>query len=297
MKRNLVPALALLFLSCSAGDTTAESGPAYPVAWELTEGVQSPESAYYDADSGFLFVSQIGGGGPTGKDGDGYISKLTADGRMEALKWVAGLNAPKGLRSHGGRLWVSDIDQIVGVDIAEGRIAQRIEVPEAKFLNDVACDEGGAVYVSDMRANRIYRYADGELDVFAEVDEAESPNGLLVVGNRLVVAGWGAGADKPGRLYALDLKTAEKAFITPEPLGSLDGLETVAEGRYLVSDWSAGKIFYVNTDGAARTILELPQGSADIGYLPERQLLIVPQMMENKITAYRLRRPEATGQE
>ena len=30
-------------------------------------------------------------GGPTGKDGDGFISKLDVDGKIVALKWVNGL--------------------------------------------------------------------------------------------------------------------------------------------------------------------------------------------------------------
>ena len=99
-----------------------------------------PGSAYFDAASGFVFVSNIGSGGPTGKDGDGYLSKLTPDGKVAAAKWITGLNAPKGIRSSGGRLWVSDIDQLVGIDIQQGKIAERVAVPGAEFLNDVACD-------------------------------------------------------------------------------------------------------------------------------------------------------------
>ena len=150
MKRLAVAAGAVWCLSCFVAACRAADEPAFPVAWEVTSGVQSPESAYFDAASGFVFVSNIGGGGPTGKDGDGFLSKLTPDGKVVAAKWITGLNAPKGIRSSGGRLWVSDIDQLVGVDIAQGKIAERVAVPGAEFLNDVACDAQGAVYVSDM---------------------------------------------------------------------------------------------------------------------------------------------------
>ncbi len=298
MKRLTVAAGAAWCLCCCVAACRAADAPAYPLAWEVTSGVQSPESAYFDAASGFVFVSNIGSGGPTGKDGDGYLSKLTLDGKVAAAKWITGLNAPKGIRSSGGRLWVSDIDQLVGVDIQQGKIVERVAVPGAEFLNDVACDAQGAVYVSDMTGNRILRYRDGKLSVFAEGDELENPNGLVVVGNQLVVGGWGSGSGAEtvlGHLYSLDLQTAKKTLITPEPVGNLDGVETVARGSYLVSDWSAGKIFYIRQEGTVKLLMQLPKGSADLGYVADKLLLIVPQMLENRITAYQLRRPDSTN--
>ena len=286
------PACLFLFLSCSDTNGEAERPPDLPVAWEITDGVQAPESVYFDADSGFLFVSQIGDGGPKGKDGDGYISKLSTDGTMLAAKWVTGLNAPKGMRSVGGRLWVSDIDRLVGIDIEKAEIAERIEVPGAEFLNDVACDGKGTVYVSDTFACKVHRFRDGKLSLFAEGDQLENPNGLLVDGDRLIVAAWGS--ETPGRLLVFDLATQARTPITPEPLGNLDGVEAVGDKTFLVSDWTLGKIFHVGQDGTARLLQQLPKGLADIAYLPDRKLLVVPQMLENKITAYRLTLPTAT---
>lgn len=286
---GVVWCLGCFLPACRAAD------PAFPLAWEVTAGVQSPESAYFDAASGFVFVSNIGDGGPTGKDGDGFLSKLAPDGKVLTAKWITGLDSPKGIRSFGGRLWVSDIDQLVGVDITQGKIAERVPVRGAEFLNDVACDAQGAVYVSDMTKNKIHRYRDGKLSVFAEGDELENPNGLLVVGNQLVVGGWGSSSGAKtalAHLFSLDLESGKKTLITPDPVGNLDGIETVAKGSYLVSDWSAGKVFYIRQEGTVNQLLQLPKGSADLGYVPDKQLLLVPQMLENKVTAYQLRRPD-----
>ncbi len=296
MTRPFLAGFALFFATCLPTLTIAQ-GVTPTIAWELTEGVQSPESAYFDKDSGLLFLSQIGDGGATGKDQDGYLSKLTPDGKVVSLKWITGLNAPKGIRTHKGRLWVSDIDQLVEVDIAEGKIVSQTPMPGATFLNDVAIATDGTVYVTDTMECKIYRLRDGEVEVFAEGEELEYPNGLLVQGNKLVVASWGKPNDDfstevPGRLFTLDLKTKEKSLITPEPFGNLDGLEAVREGRYFVSDWFAGKVYFVGRDGRSRLLLELPKGAADIGVIPSERLLIVPQMMENKVTAYRMRRPD-----
>lgn len=263
-----------------------------PVRWEIRGVVQSPESAYVDEPSGFLFVSNVGEGGATAKDGGGFVSKMTPEGKMLEPRWVTGLDAPKGLRSHAGTLWVSDIDRLVGIDIARGEIRHTIEIEGAQFLNDVATDESGAVYVSDMLANKIYRYEDGQLAVLAEGDHLESPNGLLVHGDRLVVAAWGSGiqddfsTETPGRLFSLNLEGADKKLITPEPSGNFDGVEAAGDKGYLVSDWVAGRVYLVGHDGTMNLLLQLPQGAADLGYLPDHNLLIVPQMLNNHVTAF-----------
>jgi sugar lactone lactonase YvrE len=299
MKWMLLLTVWMGFAGCGLTAENAQGPAEYPIAWEWVEGAASPECAYWDPTSQCVYVSLIGEGGATGKDGDGAIARLSLQGKVRDARWVTGLNAPKGLRRHGDRLWVSDIDQLVGIDIETGKIAERIPVEGATFLNDVACDDQGGVYVSDTVGGKIYRYAKGQLEVFAEGDALESPNGLLVVGNQLIVAAWGLTPDlsfateTPGQLFALDLNSGGRTPISREPLGNLDGLETVAKGRYLVSDWNAGTILYVNSDGVARPILKLPKGAADIGYVPDAQLLIVPQMLENKVTAFRLRRPAA----
>jgi len=296
MTRLSISLTALFIVGCASASSNAQRS-SMPLAWELTDGVKSPESAYFDEASGFLFVSQIGDGGATGKDGDGYLSKLTPDGKVVALKWIIGLNAPKGIRSHDGRLWISDIDQLVEIDIAEGKILSQTPVPDAKFLNDVTCTPDGTVYVSDTTGCKIYRLHDGKVEVFAEGEELEYPNGLLVLDGKLVIAAWGKpnddfSTDIPGRLFTLDLETKEKTLITPEPFGNLDGLEPARGGQFFVSDWFAGKVYLVDSNGKSRLLLQLPKGAADIGTVPSERIVIVPQMMENKISAYRMKPPE-----
>jgi len=265
----------------------------FEVVWQITEGLKAPESIYLDPDSGFLFLSQIGEGGGAGKDGDGWISKITTDGKMVENKWVTGFNAPKGLRSHGGTLWVSDIDRVVAVDIAKGEIKQEISVPDAKFLNDLATDADGNVYVSDMVASRVFKITDGKASIFVEGEEIQHPNGLLVDGGSLVLGGWGEGfnedfsTDILGQLQKVDLKTKERTVVTPKPTGYLDGIEADGRGGYIVTDWRNGKLFHISKKGKARVVKTFPRGLADHAYLVDKALLILPEMLEGKLTAYR----------
>lgn len=269
--------------------------PKNPIVWQITEGLKAPESAYFDPTSGFLFLSQIGEGGGKGKDGDGWISKLSVEGKMIKDKWVTGLNAPKGLRSHDNLLWVSDIDQIVAIDIASGTILQRVPIKGAQFLNDLATGPDGSVYVSDMAASAIYRYKGGRTTLFAVGDEIEHPNGLLVHNGKLIIGGWGKGLQDdfttltPGRLLSIDLRTGRQRTITPKPTGNLDGIEADGRGGYLVTDWIAGKVFRISRGGKAKVIMEFPKGAADLAYLRDRRWLILPEMLENKLTAFQLK--------
>ena len=256
--------------------------------------MRTPESVYLDEGSGYLFVSQIDGE-PGAKDGKGRISKLGLDGSVVTADWFTALNAPKGLRSFGGTLWVADIDEVIGIDIATAKETARIKIDGAQFLNDTATGADGTVYVSDMMGNKIYAIKDNKATVFAEGEQLEHPNGLFVEAERLIVGGWGSpiAADfstkTPGHLFSLDLKTKQKTLITRQPLGNIDGVEQEARGGYLCTDYLAGKVLQVSPDGTSRVVRTFKPGLADHAFLyAQGDILIAPHMNENMVGAYAL---------
>jgi len=275
--------------------------PAPPALWTVTTEIAAPESAFYDAASNSVFVSNINGG-VTDKDGNGYISRLTPEGRVVSAKWVTGLNGPKGLRSAGGTLWAADIDEVVGIEIASGRITSRVKIDGATFLNDLATAPDGTVYVSDSMGPRIYVVKDGKASIFVEGEDAiETPNGVLVDGNRVIVGslglgvfgppggrGRGAGAPAGGRLFAFDRTTKVRTVITPQPIGGIDGIEPDGSGGYLVTDVFGSRLLQVSASGTARTLLAFPGAGADFGYIAGRRIAIVPFLNANSVSAYDL---------
>ena len=293
---------AALTVSCGGSATppaesTAPAAAPAPTAtveagWKATEGIATPESAYLDEGSGFIFSSQIDGA-PDARDGNGRIVQLARNGRVVSADWITGLNAPKGLRSHNGVLWTADLDEVIGIEIRNGRISSRTKIDGAMFLNDVAVGPDSTVYVSDMIGNRIYAVRDGKATVFAEGEMLEWPNGLLVDGNRLIVGGWGKpkpdfSTEVPGHLFALDLQTKQKTLITPKPFANIDGLELDGRGGYIVSDYLAGKILQVSATGETRELRQFMPGAADIAFIPAGNVLIVPHMNENIVASYDL---------
>jgi hypothetical protein len=286
---------AVLKFSVAAALTAAactSAGAAPKELWSL-DGFMNPESVYADGAGGY-FVSNVNGA-PTDKDGNGFISKVSADGKMTALKWIEGLNAPKGMVMNGGKLYVSDIDNLVEIDPAAGKVTATYPADGAVFLNDTAVDEAGNVYVSDIAKRKIWQLKDGKMAVWYEDEGLMHPNGLRVEGGKLIVAGWGRdmqddGSTKvAGNLFTIDLATKELANLgSGEGVGNLDGLERGADGTFLVTDFVAGALYRIKEDGSHETVADLNAGSADLEVSEDGKTAIVPQMMDNKITAWGL---------
>jgi len=269
----------------------AQADPIAKPIWSATEGIDSPESVYYDAGSGFVFSSQIVGDA-SAKDGNGRIVKLTIDGKVVDANWAKGLDAPKGLRSYRGTLYVADIDQIVGFDIKSGRETSRVKIADAKFLNDLCTGRDGIIYATDSFANRVWAVRDGVASLFSDAPQLELPNGILVDGNRVVVATDGrpgrGGGGTPGSLFAIDLTTKAVTQVTTQSIGTPDGLELDGRGGYIVSDVGGGRIFHVTAGGDVRQIRQLDRQPADISFVPARKLLLVPHLGLNRVSAYDL---------
>ncbi len=291
--------LGIILTGCSeeseapaSGGSETEAVGASPLTlvWELG-GLNNPESAVYDPASGTLFVSNVNGAA-VAFDGNGYLSQLSLDGALLAQHWLTGLNAPKGMAIDGGTLYVADIDTLVAVDLATATVSASYLVEDAKFLNDVAVGDDGAVYVSDMMLDRIHRLHNGEFQIWLESPSLESPNGLLVEGDRLILGSWGSmvegfSTEVAGHLKAISLVDQSITSLgSGEPVGNLDGVESDGMGGYYVTDWVAGKLYQFTPAGVPMLRLELEQGMADHEVLVNRRLIVLPMMKGDKVLAY-----------
>lgn len=288
MRALLAAALALGILA-PAGAALAETRK----LWELS-GFMTPESAVYDAKRNIVFISNVNGG-PNEKDGNGFISTMRPDGRLLQLKWLeGGLNAPLGMVIAGDKLYVSDVDRLVEIDIDKGRISGSWEAENPKFLNDTAVDAAGRVYMSDMMGDTIYRLADGKLTAWVKGAGLQGPNGLMVEGDKLLVASWGVltegfATSQVGHMKSVSLTSGKIASLGDgSPVGNLDGLEPDGNGAYLVTDWMSGGLYRIAASGKADLLLDLNQGSADHEYIAGKRLAIIPMMMEGMVVAYEI---------
>ena len=253
--------------------------------WETPAALKIPESALYDAVRKVIYVSNMVV--TTGaKDGQGYIAKLSPDGTIIANPWVSGLHGPKGMALVGTRLYVSSMDEVVEIDVENGTITHRYPVEGAKELNDVTVAADGTVYITDTGKDQrcIYMLKDGKTGVFLESVDVSRSNGIACDGDRLLVAG------KGGRLLAVDRAT-KAITVLFEKTGYIDGLVKIADGRYLISDWS-GTVQLLETNQLPVILLDTRAdkiNAADLGWIADEKVILVPTFSDNRIVAYRLR--------
>jgi len=277
--RGLVLALLFLTAGCGAPAKTTNPEETREPLWRLT-GLADPESVALAADGRTLYVANVAGEGEL-RDGNGFISRISTSGKMLEREWVRGLDAPKGAVVSGGKLYVSDIDRLVEIDTATGRIAGRYPAPGATFLNDVGVGPDGTVLVADSGTGRIFALANGAMTVWSADPLLKSVNGLLPEPDRMLAT------TMEGLLLSIDYRT-RAVTVKARGLGQADGLARADGDNYLVGEWP-GRLFYVEPGGKVRTLDDSRGRGVYINdFIKVGDLLIVPNWKPGSVTAYRM---------
>ncbi len=298
--KNLIYLLVAgwLFSACNTGtkqnEDTTDTLSTENEAMEMTASLQevwatdtvmmTPESVIYDKENDVLYVANIAGVPPTAIDGDGFISRMNTKGEIIDMQWVTGLNGPKGMGIFGTTLYVTDINELVAIDIETGEITNKYPVEGATFLNDVTVSPDGIVYFTDSDNATIHMLENDEVSVFLQGDMLNRPNGLFYEPDFLMLASSGDGQVK--RVSFAD-KSVE---VLAEGVPSGDGIVPDGDGNYLVSIWKGGLFFL---DGESWEITQLmdtedEMNTADIEYIIDQNLLLVPTFFDKRVVAYEL---------
>ena len=257
--------------------------------WSLA-GFDQPESVINDEARQVLYVSNINGT-PLELNGKGYVSRISKAGAMLDKHWTTGMDAPKGMAIGGDKLYVADMSTLRIVDIATGKLLESVTASGSKLLNDVTVADDGAVYITDMLAGGIYRYADGELTRWFEHDDIPHPNGIHFYKGELLIGSWGKGikddftTDELGSLFRLNPKTRTLTLDEgAEHIGNLDGV-SVSGNRIITNDWLNGKVFAVDANGT-KSLFNAGKSAADISVADGK--LYVPVMFEGRVDVYQM---------
>lgn len=247
--------------------------------WSSSAELKTPESVLFNEELNIVFVASMGGE-TDANDGDGFISQMNIDGKITNLNWVSGLNDPKGMAVWKGKLYVADKKELVVIDIKTANVEHKYLASEAKFLNDVCVSEKGIIFVSDMKDQAIYKFANGEFKMWFQDDKLPWVNGLWAEAGKLYAGN--------GSVWEIDIETKEIKELFNET-GGIDGLETIGNGNFIFSNWG-GKI-YVSDNGKVINLIDnsaLKLNTADLDYIPESKMVLVPTFFQNNVDAYKL---------
>jgi len=269
-----------LFIFIMVLNTSFLTAQVFEAVWETKPVLKTPESVYYDQAGDQIYVSNINGK-PGEKDGNGFIALLSTDGTIKKLEWVTGMDAPKGMAVVDNLLYVTDIDRIRVIDIDQAKLIKTIPVEGAEFLNDLAADKQGAIYISDMQKNQILKLSNDTVSLWLTDEKIVSPNGLAFNNNNLMV---GTKED----LLSVNPDT-KNIRVRVEGVGPIDGLVPVGGNKFVISNWS-GRILMVSP--SEKIVLgnttDQKIQAADMGYIPEQKLILIPTFFNNRVVARKL---------
>lgn len=288
-----VVAAFLLGVSCAAEQHRASEDSRLVVSGI---GFQTPESVLHDSIADVYLVSNINGS-PLAVDGNGFVSRLAPDGSVLALKWIDGeadgttLNAPKGMAIRGDTLFVADITAVRLFDRTTGTSLANWIVPGASFLNDVAVDAAGGVYVSDsgLRAgdrglepsgtDAVYRFEpDGAPVRLTAGATLGRPNGLAAAPGRLILVSFGTGV-----MFHINPASGQTSGLPTPPAGQLDGVIRLADGSILVSSWEGRAIYRMGPGPQFAPLVENVEAPADIGFDHARRRVLIPLFTTDQV--------------
>jgi hypothetical protein len=134
----------------------------------------------------------------------------------------------------------------------------------------------------------------GQLTKWLYSPKLQAPNGLHYEKGQLIVGSWGHPTDgwaasEVGHLKTISLKTKKiKSLGNGKAVGNLDGVESDGKDAYYVADWVGGKLLHIQRNGRFKEVLKLSQGVADHEIIHEKNMIIIPMMLEGKLITYKI---------
>lgn len=294
----MLKCLAMIFPGCVIM-LGALNTAALPQAEHIAtlSGFAQPECVVVDPESGCAYVSNINSKEETywQDTGAGFLSRLKADGSLDTRNWLEStaefpIHQPKGMCILNGILYVADNTRVLSFSLPDGKEKTVYPVTGALRLNDMASSDG-KVYVTDVASGNIFRLdtsGGGSHEVVANIDGV---NGITLRDGILYAVSWTL-----HDVYAL----SPDGSALPAPFGlaaqftNLDGIETLPDGSFIVSDFVGNKVTVISSDKRSiRTLRALPT-PADIGLNAAENRLYIPQMDSGTVVLLALRHKEET---
>lgn len=259
----------------------------------LLKGFSNPESVI--ADGNYIYVSNLGKKtAPSAKDADGFISRLTPEGKILELKFISGLDAPKGMAIIGKKLFVTDIDKIKGFDLKTGKeiFSLSFEKEQTNFLNDLCVKDSLSLFVSATDKNAVYQVKLNKktYSKIALKDTLFSPNGLFYLPKEKTL--YVATMSDKGKVYGIvmNAKGALVSEVFSKQNGLYDGL-WISSTEMIVSDWGndgKGRILFIKNwkEEAAKQQAEQKKGftgPADFYFDEANSLYYFPEMLKGTV--------------
>jgi len=274
--RRVVRVACLLVPLTACSGNTGPSGTAQGISltpqWSRSGELLSPTALCDDETRGMIYVAH----------GEGSIARVDSAGRVVEPGWITGLTAPGGLDCRGDRLWCSDGDAFVEIDIGADSILARHAVPGVGVLTGLAMASSYQILAADSTRHTIWSLEGGVADAWTFTD-CVRPCGLCLDGVRLLIGS----ADCVLAVH-LDNKAVERIA---EGVRGAVGM-TVCTGDVRIIADAAGAL-YVLAGSDPELVREAAENGGVTGLccLADRSLLVATEPAADRLRAWRITCP------
>ena len=250
-------------------------------------GLLQPEAVRYDADTDMYFVSHFNGSG-SARDSNGFITRIHAGTGEVTPRFAVGesaaLHAPRGMYIVEDILWVADVDGIHGFDKHTGAQTEFVDFSglEHGFLNDVAADADGNLYVTDTGGRTVFVIQAGAPSIL--VEDLINPNGITFddASASLILAPW----DEGETITSIALSSDSVTVVHRQSGSKIDGIE-LFEGQLIFAMQSDSTVQIFSEAGGSKYIKTRGK-PADIAIDTRRRRVAVPYIALGQVDIWDL---------
>jgi outer membrane protein assembly factor BamB len=291
----------LVLLTLSGQSLFAVGGQwTFSELWSVQGGgaILNPESAFYDEDTGYIYVANTGDGSGAAKNG--FLSIISLDGKVVNPAFTKGLAGPRGTWVNKQYVYTAEVSALVQIDKATGSIVKRFPCDARggpQQLNDIVEGPDGTIYVSDLLGDKIWALKPGAsaAEIWLESPELNWPNGLRIEGGKMYLSPWGHGnadwsTDVLSHMLVINLKTkAITKLGKGGQIGYMDGLTRLDNKTFAVTNWWDGKVVVIDSKTTTALAEKIwAQSTGDIFYISKAKILLIPIGNDNRLVAVEL---------
>jgi hypothetical protein len=241
-----------------------------------------------------------------GPPGSGFISRLDPEGKRATLNFIDGraadvvLNAPHGLAISGDSLLVADVTAIRKFNANTGAPEGSIQIPDTRYLSDVAVAADGSLFVADVGGDpnlaavpeegtdAVYQIsAKGEVSTVARRPDLGGPFALLTDQRGLWIACTGS-SELLLLIPSTNGTTSPDAGRLQLPGGVPRGITSIPDGTLVISSWKQRAVYRGYRDGPFEPVITGLESPADLDYDVRRKRLLIPLLTGQALAIFEL---------
>ncbi len=237
----------------------------------MPDSLHSPETVIFDEANNCFYVSNSLEYDFTGT---GYITKISADGKLITKYWVSGLNRPTGMTIDQTTLYIGDMDRVIVVNIGDSTILASYPAPPNPFpgVNDVTISAGGELFASASSIHAVLKLANDSMQIWAQdTINLQWANGIYGGEEGLYVAGM--------KLALVDYQTTVINEVTLSPaIEDFDGLLPDGNEGFFISSAGPGvnTIWHITANRETYVLSKDNYYNGDFEFIPDQNLIITP---------------------